>query len=349
VDDAYVKTAAATGGQVLLVGPTETAGADELAITAGVGNRPLVLAASESAAGVAGELPVPVDRSVRRLVITAMFDATGGTLDLTSPDGAPVEASERVSDARLHCGRVVIVDRPDPGLWRAHFIPSGRFWLRVFAESDLDLTDVAFVEPRTGPGLRLPRKAHGSPLAGRPATLRAYVSGPDLVPREFTLLSDQAKPLSTAPLKEAADGSWTGIIDVPSEPFRLAVTGVDAAGVRYQRSSRQIFEAELVEVRPANPEAALKPQAETVLTFTVHNAGPRARFRISTLPGAGLTAQVEPAAIELGEGAEQQVKVWVSAGAAAAPGTNSDLIVTASTDAPRATSNSAATTIRIRN
>jgi hypothetical protein len=71
VDPAYVQGANPTGGQLFLMGASEMPSADQIATT--------------------------------RLVISSMFDNTGGTLDVRAPDGTAVEANDRVVDTRLNC------------------------------------------------------------------------------------------------------------------------------------------------------------------------------------------------------------------------------------------------------
>lgn len=242
IDSGYTEAAKATGGQVFTFSPSELAIAAPLfADVAMAGDKPLLLALEPTAAGVASPVSFAVDRSVRRLIIHALFDGKGGTLDLLSPDNAAVEASERVKDARLACSRMLTVERPDPGVWRGNAVPTERFWLRVFAETDFDLASAEFVDRRSRSPQDIPQKIAGQPVAGRPATLRALLRGPSMKSYEFALISDQGETLVTVAMTQDAFGSFEGTVDVPSGPFRLTVTGVDDAGMRYQRSSRTPF------------------------------------------------------------------------------------------------------------
>jgi von Willebrand factor A domain-containing protein 7 len=345
VDPAYAEGANATGGQLFLMSPSEMP-AGEL-ISATVENAPVLLRATGTAAGTASALSLPVDASTRRLVISAMFDNTGGALDVRAPDGAAVAANDRVVDTQLNCGRIISIDRPDAGVWRANVSPTGQFWLVVYAVSDLDLIRPEFVGGGS-PGSDGPLKIAGSPVVGRPATLRAQVTGPAMKSYEFVLLSAEGQPIKNVTLARASNGAWEGTFDLPSEPFRLAVTGEDQSGTRYQRSSRVPFHAEMVEVRPATLDASLRAGSDRRVAFTIRNAGPAARYRIEALDGQGFVTRVEPATVDLDAGAEQEAGIWLRVPAGTAAGTEIELFVIASSDGPRRTSNSAMLHLRIR-
>jgi hypothetical protein len=344
-DNAYLELESATGGQVYIGHPAEMA-ASALAATAMVGRRPLLLGVDQLTAGTAGALSFPVDGSIRRLVITAMFEGTGGTLDLRQPDDAAVEASDRVQDERSTCSRILIVERPPAGMWRGSVAPTGRYWIRVFAESDLELADIAFVENAGQAGQ--PPKRVLNPMVGRAISVQADVRGPAMSSYEFALVSEDGAPLQNVAVTRTAAGSWEGSFITPSLPFRVTVRGTDAAGVPYQRSSEQLFRADVVAIEPLAPEASLTPQAETTVAFVIRNAGPPARYRLDAMAASGLSAHIEPAVIELAQDAEQQIKVWVSASASTAAGSRNELIVTASKEGPQPVSSSGRMIIQIR-
>jgi len=309
----------------------------------------LLLSAIGAADTAADSLSFVVDGSVRRLILTAMFDKTGGAAEILGPDGAAVRASDRIQDARLDCGRVLVVDGPAPGVWRASVSPTGRFWLRVAAQSAFDLTIAEFVEsggPLTHGGMF---KIAGQPAAGRPAILSLGVSGPAMASHEFALLSEQGRVIKQVTITQASEQTWEGTVDVPLEPFRIAVSGMDTMGARYQRSSRILFQPETVEVRAASLVAVLQAGSESRLTFTVRNAGSdAARYRIDATDDRRLVTRVEPTVLDLEAGAEHQITVWLKVPPGTVMETADVLTVTASSDGQRRTSNSAAMHLGIR-
>lgn len=354
VDPAFAGLANATGGQVILLSPSEPEAASSVAIRASVitgsSDTALLVSATGTASDVAGPRSFAVDGSARRLVITSTFDNTGGTLEVFGPDEAAVEANERTQDARLNCGRTLIIDRPDAGVWRASLSPTGRFWLRVHAVSDFDLMTAEFVEsggPLTHGGTF---KIAGQPVAGRPATLSVGVFGPAMKSYEFALLSEQGRVITQVTPTQVGERSWEGTVDVPAEPFRVAVSGVDQSGMRYQRSSKLPFHSELVDVRAVGgPVALLQAGSESRVAFTIRNAGPdSATYRIVATDDRRLVSRVEPATLDLDAGAEQQITVWLKVPPGTVTETADVLTVTASSTGLRRTSNSAAMYLGIR-
>ena len=279
----------------------------------------------------------------------AFFDNTGGTLDVRAPDGKAVEASERIRDTKLNCGRVLVIDRPEAGVWRAGLSPSGRFSLRVNAESDFDLMTAEFVEsggPLTQGGSF---KIAGEPVPGRPATLSVVVFGPAMKSYEFALLSEQGRALKKLTLAQQSEQRWEGSVDVPPEPFRIAVSGVDQAGARYQRSSTAPFHPELVEVRGPGLVATLPAGSESRLSFTIRNAAPDAvSYGIAASDDRGFVTRVQPVVLDLDAGAERPVAIWLKVPADAVAETTDILTVTASSISQRRTSNKTAVALGIR-
>jgi len=245
VDPAFAELSAATGGQMFLLSPSEmeTAGPAIAAATATSANRDsaLLVSAFGTASDAVEPLSFAVDGSIRRVVITAMFDSTGGTLAVAAADGAPIEANDHIQDARLNCGRILVVDRPAAGAWQANASPTGRFWLRVQAVTGFDLAAAEFVAS----GDPQPRsemvKLAGQPVAGGSAVLSVDVRGPAMKSYDFALVSEGGRVIKQVALAQVGEQRWQGSIDVPAEPFRVAVSGVDESGARYQRLSKSPF------------------------------------------------------------------------------------------------------------
>ena len=85
----------------------------------------------------------------------------------------------------------------------------------------------------------------------------------------------------------------------------------------------------------------LPPGEETAVSFVVRNAGPRARYRIVAVDAKHFVARVEPESVELEPRAEQIVRVVVRVPAGVPAGTGIELTITATSDGPPQTSNSA--------
>jgi hypothetical protein len=300
----------------------------------------LLLSVSGAAGGFVGPHSFAVDETIRRLVVTAAFEGTGGTLDLLAPDGNGVQANERTKDTRSACGRTVVIEGPQQGLWRLTPAPAGRFQLRVHAVSDFTLATAEFVD-RSDP-LAGSFKLAGQPVVGRPATLSVAATGPPMQSYEFGLLSEQGRVIEQVTLTEIGEQQWEGTVNVPAEPFRVAISGKDQSGMPYQRWSREPIRPELVEVRAVSRTAVLQAESEGAVFFAVRNAGPEAAsFGIAASDERRFVTRVEPVLLDLAPGVERQVSVWLKV----PPGTSAEtpdvLTVTASSLGSRPSSNSA--------
>jgi hypothetical protein len=184
-------------------------------------------------------------------------------------------------------------------------------------------------------------KIPGQPVAGQAATLRVQIAEPPPEPPAFVLMSLHGLPIRHVRLTRVDDEEFDGPIDLPSEPFRVSIVGVDRSGASYRRMHSGLFHAENVELLPAGDPQTLPPGDETAVSFVVRNAGPRARYRIVAVDANHFVARVEPDSVELEPRAEQIVRVVLRVPAGAAAGTGVELTITATSDGPPQSSNSA--------
>jgi hypothetical protein len=302
----YIQTATETGGQPF---PLSTA---EVGKSSRVMGSPLV---PELLLWASGSLEysysIPIDSTVARMMVSGTFDATGGSLTLTAPDGTVIREGDRIEDTVLNCGRIVTVDAPASGTWQVRMTPSGRFWLKVNAKSGLSLRTAEFVERGAAPEPDRFVKIQGEPIAGRPATLRVQLSSAIKSPT-FQFVSVDSRPLQDLDLQSADTGEFTGAVALPTEPFRVVVKGSDESGTPVQRVWHGLFHAEVIEVVPPAGEQTATPGSEMLVTFTIRNHGPAVRLRLVSSDQRGKVITVEPATLELGGGAEGNATVRLS-------------------------------------
>jgi hypothetical protein len=74
---------------------------------------------------------------------------------------------------------------------------------------------------------------------------------------------------------------FVGNLELPMQPFRIAVTGRDSKGQSYQRFFPTLFHGETVEVVPDHAPNELRVGETASVTFTVRNIGPPATFQDS--------------------------------------------------------------------
>jgi hypothetical protein len=328
IDPTYVNTATETGGQPFPMSPAEIVNMSLIMAETSRSDSVMLLWAGGASADQT-TFTIPVDPSIGRVTFSATFDGTGGSAAIASPDGAVTDARAGGQDTVMNCGRILSVDAPVSGAWRVTLKPSERFWLVVHARSELDVLSTDFVRPGGRPGHEGLFPIEGQPIAGRPATLRVELSERDATAAEFTLLSRQGQPIARAELAPIGDGEFAGAVVLPNAAFRVALTGIDDAGVPVQRVHARLFRAERIEVVPGS--AVMAPVGRAIaLPFTVRNLGERGRFRVTALADGQLVTRVEPDMLDIGQAAEGRVTVFLPAPLAVDAGKEIEVRVVAS-------------------
>jgi hypothetical protein len=340
IDPIYVKGSTETGGQPF---PLSTA---EVGQSSRVMEASLLPQMMLWASGDREHLySIPVDPTVVRMMVSGTFDATGGALTLTGPDGTVTRQGDRIEDTTLNCGRIVTVDAPASGTWQVRINPTGRFWLSVHGKSTLSLGGAEFVENDAGSD-RLVR-IQGQPIAGRPATLRVYVSSTMKTPT-FQLVSLDAQPLLSLDLQSRDQREFGGSITLPTEPFRVLVNASEESGIRTQRIWPSLFHGEIIEVVPPAGET-VTAGTEVPVAFKIRSHGSAVRLALVASDQRGRVIAVEPATIELGAGAEGIATVMLAVPGDARPASEVSIRLTATDDRTAAVGgfNSASKTFRV--
>ena len=329
IDPIYIKGATETGGQPYPVSTAEV-GKSSRIMEASFLPEMILWASGDSE----NSYVVPVDPTVVRMMFSGTFDAKGGSLTLIAPDGAVVQQGDRVEDTPLNCGRIITIDSPASGTWRVRIVPSGRFWLRVHAKTDLSFTAAEFVQQVARLDSDRLVRIQGEPIAGRPATLRVSLS-PAIKSPTFQLVSLDARPLQAVDLQSTDNLEFSGTIMLPTQPFRVVVDGRDESGLRVQRIWPRLFHGELVEVVPPAGET-VTAGTELPVTFTIRNHGPAVRLSLVSSDHRGRIVAVEPQTLELEAGTEGIATVRLTVPADARSESEASIRLTATSDATAA-------------
>jgi hypothetical protein len=344
-DSSYLQTANQTGGIPMFLQRSEAAKAFHLVRESTRNNVATVLWAT----GVLDRRPqtfdIPVDSVTKRITFAFSVDTKGTTLTLRRPTGGTiVQPSANTEITELNCGRIVTAIAPEQGAWRAEIAGSGRFWIEAQAESDIYFVSAQFVKPRGRPGHEGLFRISGQPLAGIPATLQASLSAKEVQTTEFRLVTERGDTIQELPMNAAsADRTFlefVGTFQPPQQPFRVAVTGLDATGHAYQRFFASLFHAETVEVSPAQEFDELAVGETEQLTFAVRNIGPPTEFKITVTDARHFVGQVVPSQLMLDTGESGTIWVHLTVPAGSAAGIGDDIIVVATSRATPASSNS---------
>jgi hypothetical protein len=234
VDPAYVEIAEATGGVLMLFKPTELEGS-VAADSASRRHEEVVFRASGTYDEGSYEYEIPVDSTVESIYF---YLSTQCLRDVTviRPSGEAVRADTTgVESHSFSAVRLLVVPAPAPGLWKVTIAGRGFLSLVVKARSDLRLASVSFDDP-----VQLEREERS-----RRAKLRLTGVAADIGAH---LISSSGVAITRLDLRldeESESGrTYAGDFTPPSEAFRVAMTGVDARGFRFQRVHHRLVDSE---------------------------------------------------------------------------------------------------------
>ncbi len=307
------------------------------------GNVSMVLWASARLDGGMQKFDIPVDSVTERITFTFSVDTKSSRLVLVGPNGQAVgDGSVRTEDTELNCGRLITVEKPQAGNWRAEVSGSGTFWLQAQAQSDIYFISTDFVKLGGRPGHEGLFKIQGQPLVGEPATLQTSLSAADAETTEFSAVSERGELLQKLRMKASnADREFlefTGDVVLPTVPFRISVSGRDAKGMRYQRFEGRLFHAESVEVTPKLNFDELAPGATREAVFDIRNLGPARSFKVTVTDARRFVTEVEPQELAIGAHQKVALKVTLTVPSGIAKVGEDDLVVlVSSTSGPAAT------------
>ncbi len=174
------------------------------------------------------EFRVPVESSVDSVLFSTSVQCLQAS-QVLRPSGAPVVPGDEVTDYSNFRGEhMVIVRRPEPGVWTIRVGGSGVAAVVVQARSTIAITQLSFapVPNRTFTPI---------PKLGVENAVRIQISGPAADIRA-SLVSGVLQRVAALGLASGeTDGSYVARLTPPPDSFRLLITGTDAQGLAFQR------------------------------------------------------------------------------------------------------------------
>jgi hypothetical protein len=234
IDLSYFQAAEATGGRLQLIGPGELGeSAAELMIAFDSHRETIFRVAGDLKPG-GHEFRVPIDSSLESVLFSISVQCLK-TAEVVRPSGAPVAGGDGVTDlSNFVAQRMVIVKRPEAGLWTIRASGTGISGVMVQASSPLRLSEVAF-------------SASGSsafthqPSAGIENLVRIAMSGAatDL---QASVVNAAFRRMASLPLSPGeSEGTYLSRFTPGTDGFRVLVEGKNAEGVPFQRVSARLF------------------------------------------------------------------------------------------------------------
>jgi hypothetical protein len=212
------------------------------------------------------------------------------------------------------------------------------------AQSDIFFVGVEFVRKGGRPGHEGMFRIPGQPVIEAPATLQASLSASATKTAEFYLVTERGQTIRKLQMHEVNSDreflEFAGSVDLPSVPFRVAVTGRDSGGRQYQRFFSNLFHAESVDISPRLDFDELPAGSTKQVAFTVRNIGLPRTFKLTVTDAHQFVSKVEPKELALGAGESGIVRVDLAVPAGTSPGVGDDLVIVAQSTAGPPTSNS---------
>ena len=200
LDPSYFQGTEGTGGQLLLLAPEEMG--DSATLLAAPGDHPQTIfrLAGAMNPGV-HEFRVPIDSSVESVVFSISVQCLQ-TADVARPSGAPLAGGDGVTDLfNFRALRMMIVKRPEPGVWTLRVAGSGMAGVMVQARSALGIADVQFAAAGSTAFTR-------EPVAGVENSVRITISG-RATQVEASLVDGAFRRVAPLPLTaDASAGSY---------------------------------------------------------------------------------------------------------------------------------------------
>ena len=228
LDASYFQVAEGTGGHLLLLSPEEIGDADSTTLLTAFGShRQTIFRLAGSLTPGPHDFHVPIDSSVESVLFSVSVQCLH-TVDVVRPSGLPA-SGEGVKDlSNFRAERMVIVTRPEPGIWTVSVSGSGVAGVVVQARTAIGISDVQFA-----PGQSVNFTA--IPSAGTENVVRLRLGG-QLQDVQASLVSGVFAPIAKLPLEiNESDGFYRSHFTPGRDGFRVLVVGKDSDGNVVQR------------------------------------------------------------------------------------------------------------------
>jgi hypothetical protein len=232
IDPSYFRVAEGSGGHLLLLAPEEIGDSGALLAALAAHPQTVFRLAGTINAGV-HEFHVPVDSSVESVLFSVSVQCLQ-TADVMRPSGGPVSGDDVTDLSNFRAGRLVIVKRPEPGMWTVRAAGSGVAGVVVQARSTLGIARVQFAAGENAAFMRVPsadvENVVKIDMNGHPTRVDAWI------------VNGAFRRLAPLPLTAGeTDSTYMSRFTPGVEGFRILVEGTNADGVRFQRVHAPLF------------------------------------------------------------------------------------------------------------
>ena len=233
LDPSYFQLTEGSGGHLLLLAPAEIG--DSAALLTAFGNhRETIFRLAGSINPGVHEFRVPIDSTVESVVFSISVQCLQ-TASVTRPSGAPLTAGDGVTDfSNFQAERMLIVQRPEAGVWTIRAAGSGVAGIMVQARSPVAIADLQFAAAGSSVFTRVP-------TAGVENVVKIDISG-GVTDLRASIVNAAFRRI--APLTLTAgdtEGSYVSRFTPGAQGFRVLVEGKTADGTSFQRVHAPLF------------------------------------------------------------------------------------------------------------
>jgi hypothetical protein len=228
LDTSYFQVAEGSGGHLLLLAPEEIADSAALLTAFGSHSQTIFRLAGSLNPGV-HEFQVPIDSTVDSAVFSISVQCLQ-VADVIPPSGGFAHRETVTDLTNFRAERMVIVTRPERGVWTLRVSGSGIGGIVVQARSVIGIGRPEFT-PAQGTAFV------AMPSAGVENTVRVRLSG-DVTDVQASIVNGASKRIAMLP-REAGETAevYVSRFTPGAEGFRLLIVGKDAEGLPFQRMS----------------------------------------------------------------------------------------------------------------
>jgi hypothetical protein len=233
LDPSYFQVTEGSGGHLLLLAPAEIG--DSAALLAAFGNhRQTIFRLAGTINPGVHEFRVPIDSTVESVVFSISVQCLQ-TAGVTRPSGAPLVGGDGVTDlSNFQAERMLIVQRPEAGVWTMRAAGSGVAGIMVQATSALEIADLQFAAVGSTAFTRVP-------VAGVENVVNIGISGRAIEVRA-SIVNAAFRRIAALPLTAGeTEASYVSRFTPGTVGFRVMVEGKDANGVPFQRVHAPLF------------------------------------------------------------------------------------------------------------
>lgn len=232
LDTSYFQIAESSGGHLLLLAPEEIADSAALLIALGSHSQTVFRLAGSLNPGV-HEFQVPIDSTIESAVFSISVQCLQ-VADVIPPSGGFANREAVTDLTNFRAERMVIVTRPERGVWTLRVSGSGIGGIVVQARSAIGIGRAEFAPAQNAAFTAMP-----SP--GVENTVRVRISG-DVTDVRGSIVNGALKRIAPLP-REAGDAAelYVSRFTPGAEGFRLLIVGKDSEGLAFQRMTAPLL------------------------------------------------------------------------------------------------------------